>query len=158
MSRNLDASDVDLSPADSFLPPESAVLNTSLLPAKAPESALVVGEDDIRLTRGPRSYRVRGLARNLSCPVRAVRSQIGKLFLAFPIMIPLLRVKFLSSPSRFSMRSGTLASNPDSSGDETLANRTICPRTVCGPLGHSFADARFFRAESTNLSTDRPNR
>ncbi|MDQ3511671.1 MAG: hypothetical protein M3414_08335 [Pseudomonadota bacterium] len=28
--------------------------------------AAVVGEDDIRFTRGPRSYRVRGLARNLS--------------------------------------------------------------------------------------------
>jgi hypothetical protein len=30
------------------------------------EAATVAGEDDIRLTRGPRQYRVRGLARNLS--------------------------------------------------------------------------------------------
>jgi len=49
------------------LPPsEAAALSAPLLPAKAPDSALIVGEDDIRLTRGPRSYRVRGLARNLS--------------------------------------------------------------------------------------------
>ncbi|MBA3486044.1 MAG: hypothetical protein H0T88_02445 [Lysobacter sp.] len=44
----------------------SAALSAPLLPAKAPEPAVVVGEDDIRFTRGPRSYRVRGLARNLS--------------------------------------------------------------------------------------------
>ncbi|PWK93072.1 hypothetical protein [Fulvimonas soli] len=36
------------------------------LPAPAPEAAQVVGEDDVRFVRGPRAYRVRGLARNLS--------------------------------------------------------------------------------------------
>ena len=41
-------------------------LSAPLLPTPAPDAALVVGDDDIRLTRGPRSYRVRGLARNLS--------------------------------------------------------------------------------------------
>ena len=45
---------------------DAMALAAPLLPAKATESALVVGEDDIRFTRGPRSYRVRGLARNLS--------------------------------------------------------------------------------------------
>lgn len=48
------------------LDPSSAALSAPLLPTQAADSALVVGEDDIRFTRGPRSYRVRGLARNLS--------------------------------------------------------------------------------------------
>ncbi len=54
------------SPADPHVPAEAGPLSTPLLPTKAPEPALVVAEDDIRFTRGPRSYRVRGLARNLS--------------------------------------------------------------------------------------------
>jgi hypothetical protein len=42
-------------------------LSTPLLPAlPAGAWAQVVGEDDVRFVRGPRSYRVRGLARNLS--------------------------------------------------------------------------------------------
>ena len=45
---------------------DAMALAAPLLPAKATESALVVGDDDVRFTRGPRSYRVRGLARNLS--------------------------------------------------------------------------------------------
>ena len=36
------------------------------LPAPAPEVAQVLGDDDVRFVRGPRAYRVRGLARNLS--------------------------------------------------------------------------------------------
>lgn len=54
------------SPADPLVPAEAGSPSTPLLPTKAPEPALVVAEDDIRFTRGPRSYRVRGLARNLS--------------------------------------------------------------------------------------------
>lgn len=53
-------------PADPLVVAEAATLSAPLRPAQAPEPALVVGEDDIRFTRGPRSYRVRGLARNLS--------------------------------------------------------------------------------------------
>ena len=45
--------------------PDSA-LSAPLQPAPSAEAAIVVGEDDIRFTRGPRSYRVRGLSRNLS--------------------------------------------------------------------------------------------
>jgi type IV secretory pathway ATPase VirB11/archaellum biosynthesis ATPase len=46
---------------------EVAALTTPLSPAlPASPSVEVVGEDDIRFARGPRSYRVRGLARNLS--------------------------------------------------------------------------------------------
>lgn len=41
-------------------------LFAALQPALPPEVAEVVGEDDIRFARGPRQYRVRGLARNLS--------------------------------------------------------------------------------------------
>ena len=37
-----------------------------LLPIPPVSPVLVVGDDDVRFTRGPRSYRVRGLARNLS--------------------------------------------------------------------------------------------
>jgi hypothetical protein len=49
------------------LPDDAVALSMSLLPAlPASPSLLVVGEDDVRFTRGPRSYRVRGLARNLS--------------------------------------------------------------------------------------------
>ncbi len=51
------------------LPPPiaEAALSAPLLPTAVPSAgAAVVGEDDIRFTRGPRSYRVRGLARNLS--------------------------------------------------------------------------------------------
>lgn len=42
-------------------------LSAPLLPPAAVDGvAVVAGEDDIRFNRGPRSYRVRGLARNLS--------------------------------------------------------------------------------------------
>lgn len=51
--------------SDAAASPESA-LSAPLLPSPAPEAAEVVGEDDIRFQRGPRGYRVRGLARNLS--------------------------------------------------------------------------------------------
>ena len=48
------------------LPPADA-LSAPLLPAlPAIRAVVVAGEDDIRFERGPRSYRVRGLARNLS--------------------------------------------------------------------------------------------
>ncbi|MCA1714781.1 MAG: DNA primase, partial [Gammaproteobacteria bacterium] len=57
---------VALPPADPLLPSEAVALSAPLQPARAPEPAVVAGEDDIRFTRGPRSYRVRGLARNLS--------------------------------------------------------------------------------------------
>ncbi len=43
----------------------SAALAAPLLPPHA-EGLEIAAEDDIRFTRGPRSYRVRGLARNLS--------------------------------------------------------------------------------------------
>lgn len=55
-----------LPPADRLLVAEGAALTASLLLAKAAEPALVVGDDDIRFSRSSRSYRVRGLARNLS--------------------------------------------------------------------------------------------
>jgi hypothetical protein len=41
-------------------------LSAPLKPALPAETAIVAGEDDVRFVRGPRSYRVRGLARNLS--------------------------------------------------------------------------------------------
>lgn len=41
-------------------------LSAPLLPTGAPAGAEVIGEDDIRFARGPRQYRVRGLARCLS--------------------------------------------------------------------------------------------
>lgn len=48
-------------------------LDPSSLPLSAvppaSSSLEVVGEDDIRFARGPRAYRVRGLARNLSAEV-----------------------------------------------------------------------------------------
>lgn len=44
----------------------------SLLPTAAPAGTEVIGEDDIRFQRGPRSYRVRRLARNLSAESRKV--------------------------------------------------------------------------------------
>jgi hypothetical protein len=53
-------------PANPLVPTEAAALSAPLLPASAPTAALVVGDDDIRFARGPRNYRVRGLARNLS--------------------------------------------------------------------------------------------
>lgn len=49
------------------LPITEPALSAPLLPAASGEAgAVVVAEDDIRFNRGPRSYRVRGLARNLS--------------------------------------------------------------------------------------------
>lgn len=50
---------------DSTAVPDPA-LSAPLAPAPTAETAIAAGEDDIRITRGPRSYRVRGLARNLS--------------------------------------------------------------------------------------------
>lgn len=41
-------------------------LSAPLQPAPRTEQAVVAGEDDIRLDRGPRRYRVRGLKHNLS--------------------------------------------------------------------------------------------
>lgn len=43
-----------------------AALSVPLQPLPPAEAATVAGEDDIRFARGPRQYRVRGLARNLS--------------------------------------------------------------------------------------------
>ena len=64
MTRNPGAS--DLPPANPLVPAEAMTLSAPLLPTKAAEPALVVGDDDVRFVRGPRNYRVRGLARNLS--------------------------------------------------------------------------------------------
>ncbi|HET7662747.1 MAG TPA: hypothetical protein VFK31_03830 [Rhodanobacteraceae bacterium] len=50
---------------DASASPDPA-LSAALQPTPAAEAAEVVGEDDIRFARGPRQYRVRGLARNLS--------------------------------------------------------------------------------------------
>ena len=58
------------------LDPASAALSARLLPVQ-PEPVLVVSEDDIRLTRGPRSYRVRGLARNLSAEVLKITLRLS---------------------------------------------------------------------------------
>jgi hypothetical protein len=54
----------------------SVALSAPLLPLQA-ESITVASEDDIRLTRGPRSYRVRGLARNLSAEVLKVTLRLS---------------------------------------------------------------------------------
>lgn len=48
------------------LPDDAVALSMSLLPALPASPSVVVGDDDVRFTRGPRQYRVRGLARNLS--------------------------------------------------------------------------------------------
>jgi hypothetical protein len=64
-------------PADPLLPSEVVALSASMLPTKVADPVLVVGEDDIRLTRGPRSYRVRGLARNLSAEVLKVTLRLS---------------------------------------------------------------------------------
>lgn len=48
------------------LDPSSAALSASLPAPSAGPGVEVVSEDDVRFTRGPRSYRVRGLARCLS--------------------------------------------------------------------------------------------
>ncbi len=53
-----------------------AALAAPLLPAEA-RGIEIAGEDDIRLTRGPRSYRVRGLARNLSAEVLKVTLRLS---------------------------------------------------------------------------------
>lgn len=45
---------------------DAVALSAALLPAPAAPAAVIVSEDDVRFTRGPRQYRVRGLARNLS--------------------------------------------------------------------------------------------
>ncbi|MCR6497141.1 hypothetical protein LJB71_13505 [Thermomonas sp. S9] len=56
--------------------PETSALSAPL-PAPAADTAQLVGEDDIRFTRGPRSYRVRGLARNLSAEVLKVTLRVS---------------------------------------------------------------------------------
>ncbi len=56
--------------------PSSAPLSAPLLPPHA-EGLAVVAEDDIRLARGPRSYRVRGLARNLSAEMLKVTLRLS---------------------------------------------------------------------------------
>lgn len=56
---------------------DAMALVAPLLPAKATESALIVGEDDVRFTRGPRQYRVRGLARNLSAEALKVTLRVS---------------------------------------------------------------------------------
>lgn len=56
--------------------PTPQALSAPLLPPKA-EGVEIAGEDDIRLTRGPRHYRVRGLARNLSAEVLKVTLRLS---------------------------------------------------------------------------------
>jgi len=59
--------DASAVPADASPAVSDAALSASLLPVlPASPSLEVVGDDDIRFARGSRSYRVRGLARNLS--------------------------------------------------------------------------------------------
>lgn len=58
------------------LDPSSAALSASLQPIRA-DGLEVAGEDDIRFTRGPRGYRVRGLARNLSAEVLKVTLRLS---------------------------------------------------------------------------------
>lgn len=53
-----------------------AALSAPLLPPQI-DGLAIAGEDDIRLTRGPRSYRVRGLARNLSAEVLKVTLRLS---------------------------------------------------------------------------------
>ena len=62
MPRSLD----DRLPLAAHPLPADPALIAPLAPAVVPEAAQVVGADDVRFVRGPRSYRVRGLARNLS--------------------------------------------------------------------------------------------
>ncbi|MCA1714431.1 MAG: hypothetical protein LC715_04685 [Gammaproteobacteria bacterium] len=54
----------------------SATLSAPLLPPQV-DGLAIAGEDDIRLMRGPRSYRVRGLARNLSAEVLKVTLRLS---------------------------------------------------------------------------------
>lgn len=54
----------------------SAALAAPLLPTEI-RGIEIAGEDDIRLSRGPRSYRVRGLARNLSAEVLKVTLRLS---------------------------------------------------------------------------------
>lgn len=55
--------------------PESAL--SAPLPSPAPEVAQVLGDDDVRFVRGPRAYRVRGLARNLSAEALKVTLRLS---------------------------------------------------------------------------------
>ena len=48
------------------LPDDALALSMPLSPVHPAKDLLMVSDDDVRFTRGPRSYRVRGLARNLS--------------------------------------------------------------------------------------------
>lgn len=58
---------------------QDAALSAPLQPSPAPpaDGLEVVGEDDIRFTRGPRAYRVRGLARNLSAEALKVTLRLS---------------------------------------------------------------------------------
>lgn len=60
------------------LDPSSATLSAPLSGVRpASPSVEIAGEDDVRLARGPRSYRVRGLARNLSAEVLKVTLRLS---------------------------------------------------------------------------------
>ena len=58
------------------LAPNAPALSAPLLPLPAGGLELA-GEDDIRFSRGPRSYRVRGLARNLSAEVLKITLRLS---------------------------------------------------------------------------------
>lgn len=58
------------------LAPNASALSAPLLPVGA-DGLQVVAEDDLRLARGPRHYRVRGLARNLSAEVLKVTLRLA---------------------------------------------------------------------------------
>ena len=58
------------------LAPNAPALSAPLLPLPA-GGLEIAGEDDIRFTRGPRSYRVRGLARNLSAEVLKITLRLS---------------------------------------------------------------------------------
>ena len=59
------------------LPDDAVALSMSLLPVLPASAVVVVGEDDVRFTRGPRQYRVRGLARNLSAEALKVTVRVS---------------------------------------------------------------------------------
>jgi hypothetical protein len=55
----------------------SSALSAPLSEVPLGQGVIVVGDDDIRLQRGPRHYRVRGLARNLSAEVLKVTLRLS---------------------------------------------------------------------------------
>jgi hypothetical protein len=63
--------------AEPLIAASDAGLSAPLQPALAPEAAVVAGEDDVRFARGPRNYRVRGLARNLSAETLKVTLRVS---------------------------------------------------------------------------------